>query len=116
VRWTVAEEDRHEVDRAAIGQVLAGAAEVKLEGRIVPVQRTRAAGIAQLHSLADKVRAWAELAACRPEPLLACLDQLSSKTPEDIAATVLAAATATPIDGDDSRCGAAVGVKTDTGT
>jgi len=116
VRWTVAEEDRHEVDRTAIVQVLADAAEVKLEGRIVPVQRTRAAGIAQLHSLADKVRAWAELTACRPEPLLACLDQLSSKTPEDIAATVLAAATATPIDGDDSSWGAAVCVKTDTGT
>ncbi len=116
VRWTVAEEDRHEVDRAAIGQVLADAAEVKLEGRIVPVQRTRAAGIAQLHSLADKVRAWAELTACRPASLLACLDQLSSKTPEDIAATVLAAATATPIDGGDSSWGAAVCVKTDTGT
>lgn len=116
VRWTVAEEDRHEVDRAAIGQVLADAAEVKLEGRIVPVQRTRAAGIAQLHSLADKVRAWAELTACRPESLLACLDQLSSKTPEDIAATVLDAATVTPIDSDDSRWGAAVCVKTDTGT
>ena len=118
VRWTVAEEDRHEVDRTAILQVLDGAAEVKLEGRIVPVQRTRASGIAQLHSLADKVRAWAELTACRPESLLACLDQLSSKTGEDIAATILAAATATatPIDGDDSRGGAAVCVKTDTGT
>jgi exonuclease SbcD len=56
VRWTVAEEDRHEVDRAAIVRILDGAAEVKLEGRIVPVQRTRAAGIARLHSLADKVR------------------------------------------------------------
>jgi len=39
VRWVVAEEDRHEADRAAIQRLLAAAAEVKLEGRIVPVMR-----------------------------------------------------------------------------
>lgn len=32
VRWTVADEDRHEVDRAAIERLLTGAAETKLEG------------------------------------------------------------------------------------
>ena len=44
VRWVVADEDRHEVDRAAIQRLLAGAAEVKLEGRTVPVARSRAQG------------------------------------------------------------------------
>ncbi len=89
VRWTIAEEDRHEVDRAAILKELAGAAEVKLEGRIVPLVRTRAAGIAQAHSLAEKVRAWAEVVACRPEPLLACLEALLSEPAEAIAAGAL---------------------------
>ena len=89
VRWTIAEEDRHEVDRSAILLQLAGAAEVKLEGRIVPVVRTRAAGIAQAHSLAEKVRAWAEVTACRPEPLLACLEALLSEPVEAIAAGAL---------------------------
>ena len=89
VRWTIAEEDRHEVDRAAILQQLAGAAEVKLEGRIVPVVRTRAAGIAQAHSLTEKVRAWAEVTACRPEPLLACLEALLSEPAVAIAASAL---------------------------
>jgi hypothetical protein len=89
VRWTMAEEDRHEVDRAAILQLLTGAAEVKLEGRIVPVVRTRAAGIAQAHSLAEKVRAWAEVTACRPEPLLTCLEALLSESAEAVAAGVL---------------------------
>ena len=51
--------------------------------------RTRAAGIAQAHSLAEKVRAWAEVTACRPEPLLACLEALSGETQEAIAAGVL---------------------------
>jgi exonuclease SbcD len=93
VRWTVADEDRHEVDRAAIERMLEAAAEVKLEGRIVPVVRTRAAGIAQLASLADKVRAWAQVTQSQPAPLLACLDALATQSPEGIANRVLRGAT-----------------------
>lgn len=89
VRWTVADEDRHEVDRAAMQALLAGAAEVKLEGRIVPVVRTRAAGISQLASLADKVRVWAQSLEAKPQPLLDCLQALASRTPEAIAERTL---------------------------
>ena len=89
VRWTVADEDRHEVDRAAMQKVLQGATEVKLEGRIVPVVRTRAAGISQLASLADKVRAWALSTEVKPQPLLDCLQALASQTPEMIAERAL---------------------------
>ena len=85
VRWSVPDEDRHAVDRDAIRKALEGAAEVKLEGRIVPVVRTRAAGISQLPSLADKVRAWAQATDAKPEPLLSCLQMLLSLTPESIA-------------------------------
>ena len=89
VHWTVAEEDRHAVHREWIEKALVGAAEIKLEGRIVPVVRTRAAGISQLANLSDKVRAWARLTQARPEPLLGCLQVLSSQTPEVIAERVL---------------------------
>jgi len=89
VRWTVADEDRHEVDRSAIEQLLAGAAEIKLEGRIVPVVRTRAAGISQLTNLADKVRAWAAVAGANKEPLQRCLAALHTESPEDIAQRLL---------------------------
>ena len=89
VRWTVADEDRHEVDRAAMQKALEGAAEVKLEGRIVPVVRTRAAGISQLASLADKVRVWAQSLEAKPQPLLDCLQALASQTPEAIAERTL---------------------------
>lgn len=89
VRWTVADEDRHEVDRTAMQALLAGAAEVKLEGRIVPVVRTRAAGISQLGSLADKVRVWATSTEAKPQPLLDCLQVLASQTPEAIAERIL---------------------------
>ena len=89
VRWTVADEDRHEVDRATIVQLLEGAAETKLEGRIVPVVRTRAAGISQLANLADKVRVWAQVTEAREEPLIECLRVLSSQGPDAIAERVL---------------------------
>ena len=105
VRWTVADEDRHEVDRAAIERLLAGAAQTKLERRIVPVVRTRAAGISQLANLADKVRVWARVTEAQADPLLACLHALSSQAPDAIAEDVLrrqagpacAAAVETPV-------------------
>ncbi|MBE0547689.1 MAG: metallophosphatase family protein [Rubrivivax sp.] len=90
VRWTVADEDRHEVDRGAIERALAGAADVQLEGRIVPVVRTRAPGISQLVSLADKVRAWASATEVNAAPLLECLERATTAEPEDIVAAVLA--------------------------
>lgn len=89
VRWTVADEDRHAVDRAAIGRLLAGAAQTKLEGRIAPVVRARAPGISLLDSLAAKVRRWAELTGVEPACVLACLEALSEEGPPEIAAHLL---------------------------
>jgi exonuclease SbcD len=112
VRWTVADEDRHEVDRAAIRRELASAAEVTLEGRIVPVVRTRATGLSRMASLPDKVRAWAHATAARPEPLLQCLERIGLQTPEAIAERAMDLAPPqldTAADGIESReCGAAV--------
>ncbi len=89
VRWTIADEERHEVDRDAIKRALAGAAGVQLEGRLVPIVRSRAEGISRCASLGDKVRAWARVTGARVEPLLADLGRLSHQTPEQIAAEVL---------------------------
>ena len=89
VRWTVAEEDRGAVDREAIQRILAGAAETKLEGRIVPLVRTRMAGISRMARMEDKLRAWALVSDINPEPLLACLAALVEAAPEDIAADLL---------------------------
>lgn len=89
VRWTVGDEDRGAVDRAAIAALLSDAAEVKLEGRIVPVVRQRAAGVSRLASLADKVLAWSTVAEVSPEPMLNCLHLLESAEPEAIAESIL---------------------------
>lgn len=89
VRWSVADEDRGSVDRAAIESLLADAVEVKLEGRIVPVVRQRAAGISRLASLADKVRAWCEVAEVAARPMLDCLCVAEGEEPEGIAEKIL---------------------------
>ena len=89
VRWNVPDEDRHEVDCGAIQRMLHAAAEVKLEGRIVPVVRTRAAGISQAATIADKVRAWAQATEAKAGPLLACLEALQVRAPEAIASDIL---------------------------
>lgn len=89
VRWTVADEDRHAVDRAAIGRLLAGAVQTKLEGRIVPVVCARAPGISRLGSLADKVRRWAELTGIESTGVLECLAALHENIPAAIAARLL---------------------------
>lgn len=90
VRWTMPEEDSDGVDRAAIERLFAGAAQVKLVARVIPVVRTRAAGISHLASMAAKVRAWADVTDAQAAPLLACLEALHMHTPEEIAAAILA--------------------------
>lgn len=91
LRWSVAEEERHQVDRAALQTLLAGAAGVQFEGRIVPVLRVRAGGIGQAGALRDKVAAWAAVVDARPEPLWICLDELMTREAQRIVDDALAA-------------------------
>lgn len=90
VRWTMPEEDRHQIDRAAMERVFGGAAGLKLECRVIPVTRARAAGISREATIAAKVRIWAKATEAKAEPLLGCLEALYMHTPEEIAATLLA--------------------------
>lgn len=78
LRWSVPEEERNDVDRAAMHELLAGAAGVQFEGRILPVVRVRSGGIGRAGAMRDKVAAWAGVVGARPEPLWACLDELAA--------------------------------------
>ncbi len=89
VRWQIAEEERACVDRDEIERLLAGAAELKLEGRVVPLLRARSAGISAVPTLADKLRRWAELAGVDGEPLAERLSWLQSTPPDEIVRGVL---------------------------
>ena len=89
VRWQIAEEERASVDRAEIERLLAGAAELRLEGRVVPLLRARSAGISAVPTLADKLRRWAELAGVDGEPLAERLSWLQATPPDDIARSIV---------------------------
>lgn len=89
VRWNAFEEERGAVDRKAIERLLCDAAGIKLEGRVVPLQRSRSAGIALETSLAAQVRIWAHAAGTDAGPLLECVESLERDTPEEIASRLL---------------------------
>lgn len=89
VSWCVAEEAAHEVDREGVASLLAQAAGIKLEGRVLPVSRSRAAGIARATDLRAQLTAWAGATSVDAMPLLSCLDALEHLTPETIAARLL---------------------------
>ena len=91
LRWSVPEEERNDVDRAAMRELLAGAAGVQFEGRIVPVVRVRSGGIGQVGAMRDKVAAWAGVVGARPEPLWSCLDELAAHETQRIVDDALAA-------------------------
>ncbi len=90
VRWSVPEEERGHVDRAAMQALLAGAAGVQFEGRVVPVLRVRAGGIGQAGAMRDKVAAWAGVVGARSEPLWACLEALATQGVQRIVDEALA--------------------------
>jgi exonuclease SbcD len=84
VRWCVPEEEGGTVDRAAIVAEFGGAAAVKLEGRVVPVVRSRAEGISREHSLPEKVRRWAEATGVEVGGLLARLERMEAADVEEV--------------------------------
>ncbi|CAG9165547.1 metallophosphoesterase family protein [Cupriavidus pinatubonensis] len=89
IRWVVDEEHRQVVDRHAIGVLFAGAAEVKLEGRVLPAVRGRAEGISRAASLSEKITRWGELTQVDTVPLLDRLSMLEHADPQAIADLVL---------------------------
>ncbi|MGT2460267.1 metallophosphoesterase family protein (plasmid) [Cupriavidus basilensis] len=107
VRYLVDEEHLQSVDRAAIKAALHGAADVKLEGKTLVVERQRAAGISTAATLNEKVQMWCAQTQTAFEPLRDRLDALQCDTPDAIAnailqrlsATTTAATTATPAGG-----------------
>jgi exonuclease SbcD len=90
VRWQIDEEHRQTVDREAIEALFAGAAGLKLEGRILPVIRSRAQGISLETTVAGKVARWCGLTDVEPASILDRLQLLDTGDAEAIAAGILA--------------------------
>jgi DNA repair protein SbcD/Mre11 len=101
VRWEIPEEEQASVDRAAIESLFAAAAELKLEGRVIPVLRARAAGISRRTTLLEKLDRWAALTGVENGSLNERLALLQTGSAEAIAQTILAqlgAAEGAPVD------------------
>ena len=60
IRFEIDEEHAASVDRDAIRELFAGAETLKIEGRVLPVQRVRAEGIGRAATLAAKLEHWAK--------------------------------------------------------
>lgn len=90
IRWTIDEEHRQLVDREVIRALFAGAAELKLDPRVLPAVRSRAEGISRAASLGEKVQRWCSLTDVVPDPLLERLSILEALDPQDIADRVVA--------------------------
>jgi DNA repair protein SbcD/Mre11 len=92
VRWSVPDEQRHQVERAQIEALFSHAAEVKLEGRVIPVVRARAQGINAQSGAQAKLTRWAQATGVDAAALLDCLQALQNANSEEIAAQILAGA------------------------
>lgn len=89
IRWQCLEEERATIDREAITALFRGAAGIKLEGRVIPIVRARAEGMARCLQLEEQIDTWARQVDTPAAPLLTCLAQLTSHSPAEIAMTAL---------------------------
>lgn len=90
VRYQVDQEHAKNVDRKAIEQILAGAAEVKIEGMILTIQRQRCAGISQIPHFPDRFIRWCEITETPKEGLAERVAMLGLLEPEEIFAKIKA--------------------------
>ena len=89
VRWTIDEEHKDAVDRNAIADLFKEAAETKLEGRVVPIARSRAEGMNRALSLDAKLAKWCETTQTNSDGLYERLSALQTEEPEVISARLV---------------------------
>lgn len=91
VRYTIDEEHVASVDKALIRELFAGAETIKIEPRVLPIQRVRAAGIGQARTLADKLRHWCDTTGSAAAFTRLCerLEALQTRDPGAIVASLV---------------------------
>ena len=89
--WTVDAEHRETIDRKAILDMFGSAAEVKLDGRVNPILRSRTEGITLLANVAQQLDAWAKATDTNATGLAERLALLQSQTAEAIIESIVRA-------------------------
>lgn len=91
VRYQVDEEFAKTVDRKAIKEILKGAAEVVIEGKILPIEREkRSAGISIEVSMVKRLERWAELTNTPTDGLAGRVEMAQQLAPDEIVRKFLA--------------------------
>jgi exonuclease SbcD len=85
VRFNVDEEFASSVDRQAIKKILSVAADVKVEGTVLAIQRQRCAGISTISSVNERFNKWCEFSGTPSDGLDDRLAALQTMQPEEIA-------------------------------
>lgn len=96
VRYSVDEEFSKTVDRQAIKQILSAAAEVRIEGEVLTIQRQRCAGISTIGSISERFMRWCEFSNTPADGLEDRLSALQTMAPEDIASEFFASLAPVP--------------------
>ena len=89
VRYEIDAENAASVDRKAIQAVLSVAQEVRIEGRVLPVQRQRCAGISRASSLAEKLTKWCESTGNEAAEIVPRVQMLESSDARTVAANII---------------------------
>ena len=89
VRYVVDFEHRHVVNDDAIRAALVGAMEVNIEPRILPMLRTRAEGMSDASTDAEKLQMWMTVTRTDRPQLLDCLVILATGDPESVAKALM---------------------------
>jgi|SRR5450830_179144 len=89
VRWQIDQEHSQIVNREQIIGIFKEANEIKIEVRILPIQRTRCEGINAEISTAGKLKRWCNLTEVEPEPLVERLEVLSLMSSIEIASNII---------------------------
>lgn len=89
VRWQIDQEHMQVVSREQVLEILSEAREIKIDIRILKIQRSRAEGINLETSLEKKLEKWAGLTNIDPVPLTERLDVLTNTSAASIAANII---------------------------
>lgn len=89
VRWQIDQEHSQLVNREQIREIFKDASEVKIETRILKIQRTRADGINREHTLAAKLGRWCGMTGIDAGPLQERLELLAISNPIALANDVI---------------------------
>jgi exonuclease SbcD len=89
IRASIDEEHRASIDRDAIKALFKHAADLSIEIRVNPIQRSRSEGMNRATSLTEKLEKWCDVTQSDKPPLVSRLADLEAYDTDEIVNTIL---------------------------